>query len=265
VSTGGADQRDRTSVPPTPAGGTEHHAGPRVRPVVAAFAATVALVVGLHVLVTFLAVAPRGPVSATAAPLVDRWISPLFGQNWNLFAPNPLADDRGLLVRVRHDRADPGGDFTDLTTPDLDGIEGHLIPARTTRLSTTAVEQLQRNVRVLQRYSGAGPDGSCPPRRTDAEILAEARQSVSAVLGRLDRLADGPCVPRGLRNDYRMNRAFTIRLALSSLPEPVAARATEVQVRLVIYRYPRFADRDERYGGQITTMTFPWWSVRLGR
>lgn len=240
--------------PPDPPGSTGP-AAVAVRPPVVLAVVAVGVVVALHAAMTFLLVAPKGALSVDSGPLVHRWSTPLFTQNWQLFAPDPVSDDRGLLARASD------GPFTDLTTPELDGIEGHLVPARTTRLSTGAIRALQQDVHVLDYFSGARADGTCPPRRTDGDLRAEAKLTGTAVLDRVDRLATDPCVPAGLRAAYRTDRAYAVRLALSALP----VGSSRVQLRLVTYHFPRFDQRQQRSSGQVSSVTFPWWPADYGR
>ena len=76
------------------------------RGLVALVAVLVAAVVGIHLAATFVYNAPPSPVSQKfAGPLRD-WMTPLFTQNWQLFAPNPLSE--GIDVQARASIAGSG-------------------------------------------------------------------------------------------------------------------------------------------------------------
>lgn len=54
-----------------------------------------------HFAVTALHVAPTNPLRVATSPYVLRYLSPLFEQRWNLFAPNPGRPDYFILAACR--------------------------------------------------------------------------------------------------------------------------------------------------------------------
>lgn len=66
-------------------------------------AVTVALVGALaawHLTATFLYNAPRNPVLQTLNRPVHAWMNPVFQQNWQLFAPNPISENIDVQARA---------------------------------------------------------------------------------------------------------------------------------------------------------------------
>ncbi|MER6625484.1 DUF5819 family protein [Streptomyces sp. NPDC000931] len=96
--------------------------------------AVVAVVVCVHLGMTFLHVAPANTVSKKHGETVEDWIYPEFEQNWKLFAPNPLQQNIAVQVRAEIRTADGGTRTTgwyDLSAQDGRAIDGNLLPSHT--------------------------------------------------------------------------------------------------------------------------------------
>ncbi|MFC8422486.1 DUF5819 family protein [Streptomyces sp. NPDC057236] len=96
--------------------------------------AVVAVVVCVHLGMTFLHVAPANTVSKKHGETVENWIYPEFEQNWKLFAPNPLQQNIAVQVRAEIRTADGGTRTTgwyDLSAQDGRAIDGNLLPSHT--------------------------------------------------------------------------------------------------------------------------------------
>jgi hypothetical protein len=88
----------------------------------------------LHVLLVFLHVAPSNTVSQRYSSQIDRWIYPVFEQNWQLFAPDPESVTRHILARTMHTTADGTeqvSDWFDLTAVDESSVEHDFFPSHT--------------------------------------------------------------------------------------------------------------------------------------
>ncbi|MFF6808536.1 DUF5819 family protein [Streptomyces sp. NPDC012403] len=106
----------------------------RYRIAAATALAVVAVVVCVHLGMTFLHVAPANTVSKEHGETVENWIYPEFEQNWKLFAPNPLQQDIAVQVRAEIRAADGGTRTTgwyDLSAQDGRAIDGNLLPSHT--------------------------------------------------------------------------------------------------------------------------------------
>ncbi|MDK1475368.1 DUF5819 family protein [Streptomyces sp. 549] len=87
-----------------------------------------------HVVLVFFHVAPGNPVSRRYSQQIDAWVYPFFEQNWRLFAPNPDAVNRQILVRTAHTGPDGSTQVSpwfDLTAVDRSAIEHHAFPSHT--------------------------------------------------------------------------------------------------------------------------------------
>lgn len=117
-----------------------------------AFAAVASMVVGLHMLAVTLAAVPTNPVSGAVDAQLD-YLRPFFGQSWRLFAPNPVDEDKSLLVQgayVGEDgklRATP---WVNWTTVEQDVIEHRLIGGRSGYITTKFYGALDEEFQELE-------------------------------------------------------------------------------------------------------------------
>ena len=101
--------------------------------------------------VTFAAV-PTNPASDAVDAQLD-YLNPFFGQNWRLFAPNPIDEDRNLLVQGAY--VDGNGDvrttpWVDWTSVEQDVIEHQLVGGRAGYITTKMFGALNKEFRELE-------------------------------------------------------------------------------------------------------------------
>jgi hypothetical protein len=106
---------------------------PRVQ--MAAAAVAVLLIVGaaFHLFFVGLHVAPENQASRKYDKQTRDWIYPLFEQNWQLFAPNPLNLNVRVNARVQYRAADgtvTQSEWMDLTGDDIAHIRGNPFPSK---------------------------------------------------------------------------------------------------------------------------------------
>lgn len=90
----------------------------------------------IHLLLVFLHVAPKNPVSQRYSQQVDAWVYPLFEQDWRLFAPNPESVNRQISVRTRHTGPDGTAHVSswfDLTAVDYSAVKHNPFPSHTSQ------------------------------------------------------------------------------------------------------------------------------------
>jgi hypothetical protein len=98
-----------------------------------------------------LAAVPTNPVSDAFDPQLD-YLTPFFGQNWRLFAPNPVDGDKTLLVQGAY--VDDSGDlhrtaWINWTEVEQDVIEHRLVGGRAGYISTKFYPSLDEEFREL--------------------------------------------------------------------------------------------------------------------
>ncbi|MBG6189590.1 hypothetical protein IWX64_000510 [Arthrobacter sp. CAN_A212] len=127
------------------------------------------LALAAHFTFTILHVTPVNPLKVEQERVVNAWVQPLFVQNWQLFAPDPIAHDQGLLVRARliGGTGPAETDFVDITTPHLH----HPTPAPAASQPSAPAHQLHRLRRhpqisrragISDRFTSSRATRSCP-------------------------------------------------------------------------------------------------------
>ena len=210
----------------------------RVAWVAAGLAATV---LGAHLTMTFLHVAPVNPVKVEHEVLVDRWTRPVFEQNWKLFAPDPIAVDQGVLVRATTD----GG----ARTPFVDIVTPYLLDKHHNLLASRAGYQVTG---VLTRF-------------------LEAREAL--VTGLPDDVADSAALflteehldlaDEADRQAYEESLRDLRDSAVAHLDVP-AALVTSVQLRVVQHEFPRWSERASTGVGTVSHSTSEWLRLEGG-
>lgn len=214
-----------------------------------------------HFAMTFLHVTTINPVKIEHQQVVNAWMHPFFGQNWRLFAPNPIDVDRGVLVKVR--TADgTESDFVDITSPTLVDRYHNLLPSRASYDIAGPVNNIfDLHARRLQATETTkddqvdpviGPDGT-PPGDAAADTAAHlflddpatadlSPEDRQAYLGALSSLRD---------------MSWHYAAAGSADPD-----TSQLQVRVVVHTFPRYSDRLDTGTGEISFHTSPWLPAR---
>lgn len=172
-----------------------------------------------HVLATTFAAVPPNPASAALAPSTA-YLSPYFAQNWRLFAPNPISEDR--TVRFQAAYRDEAGDvqqtrWVDWTAVELDLVRHRLVGGRGGYVTNKLVDALGASYRPM----------------TDAQraVMNSTRDDAPSSWENLvDRLATAGVPPTRLQTFLRHERA-TVRLAT----DVVAARNPDADIVAVRY------------------------------
>lgn len=143
------------------------------------FVAAAVTVAGLHLVAVTLAALPPNRFSDAAAPRTA-YLAPYFAQNWRLFAPSPVADDREVLFQGAYAGKDgsvqrtPWVDWTDV---ELDLVRHRLVGGRAGYVTNKLYGPLGQRYRGLgtaQRRIADSTDPLAPPswRRLRSELLA---------------------------------------------------------------------------------------------
>lgn len=145
---------------------------------------------GLSVVMTFtlnalVLAGPVTPIRFDVGP-VAQLLNPHFSQNWQLFAPDPVSDERGVVARLRCD-GDPEA-WVDISSPAIAETQGtRLFPSRESRIVSSAL--VERFVRddIAQRLSERNaedliPDDGAAGKRAE-RLLARYAARVTACSG----------------------------------------------------------------------------------
>ncbi|WP_030856958.1 DUF5819 family protein [Streptomyces sp. NRRL S-37] len=186
--------------------------------------AVVAVVVCVHLGMTFLHVAPVNTVSKKHSETIEDWIYPEFEQNWKLFAPNPLQQNIAVQVRAEIRTADGGTRTTgwyDLSAQDGRAIDGNPLPSHTQ----------QNELRRAWDFFTATHDDD-----------------------------NRPVGLRGALSETYLRRITVLRLDRAAAAGPVGA-VERVQIRSRTTHVPPPEWSGEKISTPPVYRTLPWWSL----
>lgn len=198
---------------------------------------------------TVLYVAPINPVGIDLAPAVSAYMLPLFQQNRQLFAPEPVSSERGILVRalVRNDDgSETVTEFYDLTSPTIQTIHtNRLFPPRRTRLIVNIQQLLGYRDPLAERY-----------RETLSADQNFSEDGLHTAQLEVLPLTPGEQATHDLA--FELLHSMAIKAAMSQWGEAVTA----IQLRLTTNRFPPFSERGsaERVG-ELTIADSAWLAV----
>ncbi|GEA81925.1 DUF5819 family protein [Cellulomonas uda] len=196
----------------------------------------VAAVLGTHLAVTALYVAPPNPLKYALQRPVNAWIQPFFEQNWQLFAPDPVRTDSGVLVRATT-RDGEDTDFLTINAPYLEARHHNPLPDRSYYTVSGVMHAflMSRDAAVEAAYPADPP--------ADLPILLPD-----------DELADVPAHTREAYEDTLRN----LHDAAADAARRTWGDVTRIQVRLVTHEFPRWSQRHDDGLGEISHVTLPW-------
>lgn len=170
-----------------------------------------------------LTTAPITPLTLVHGERANRVLSPYVSQNWQLFAPDPISEDRGIAAQVRcADGAE--SPFVDVTTPTVEAVHrSRFFPSRMSRVVSNGIMHVFLQDPFLLRFREDAPDSDAPEALPRAEQLSPQERESRA---------------RGERTLHRFAAwALADRCA-------EAGEVSQVRLRYVIHRFPRWSERD---------------------
>ncbi|WP_405409036.1 DUF5819 family protein [Streptomyces decoyicus] len=191
-----------------------------------------AALLGTHFLMAALSQAPLSPAKVKYYHVVDSYLAPYFAQNWKLFAPDPLSDDRGILARAKC--ADgTTTEYFDVTTPYIKEVHStRFFPSRMSRVVTGAIQRLTEMDEAARRVrEKAERDES----KTPLPVLPEEKTSQEESV------------------------TFLARYSLDQMPQACNGNARKIQIRMHIHELPQWSQRNNAEAeGKVTVKDFSW-------
>ncbi|MFE4023068.1 DUF5819 family protein [Streptomyces sp. NPDC059101] len=194
-----------------------------------------AALLGLHFCAASISQMPLTPIKLRVMGSVNDYLEPYQAQNWKLFAPNPLSENRGIFARGRCANGEVTG-FYDVTSRYIDAAQSsRFFPSRMSRLVTGNVLQL----------SGGDP------------VLDELREQQKALHKR--PLPETPLEKKNRREAV----AFLSRYSLTQMPKVCGGSPDKVQVRVYVEKLPPWSKRnDPKARGKTDLQDMDW--VKVG-
>ncbi|EPR76737.1 hypothetical protein ADILRU_0920 [Leifsonia rubra CMS 76R] len=167
-------------------------------------------------------------------------MSPFFDQNWELFAPDPVSRDTGLLVRGSVDGEELGG-FIDLSTPMLERKLHNLVPD---------------NLHYTVSSATYNPLSARQDLIRDEAVLAEFPKAADSGLFLSEDVLDAG--PESLRTAYERTVDVVVQLALNGVRSETGVTPDAVQVRVATHEFPRWSKRADSGVGEVSFSDTPW-------
>ncbi|MBL1092969.1 DUF5819 family protein [Streptomyces sp. NPDC021749] len=255
-------RRARTSGPPhslaRKASGTVEDSSPESAPLaqwnrtrrraLLAVGAAVPLALSFHFGMTALYEMPFNPVKEKYGEEITSYIFPYFVQDWHLFAPDPIAKDRGVLVRAK--KRQPDGStattqWTDVTSPVLQQLYGERFwPSREIRVAT-GLPQLLESWR----------DPELEKLRNKNQVSDRPGKGVKT--GKKEK--EDPPLSEGEKDSRDEAIRFAQSFASTQASKLWGPDVEYVQVRIVTNEFPRFSQRYARDAkGKVSYYDLAW-------
>lgn len=196
------------------------------------------LVAGYLVSAAILA-GPNTPVKLQLEPLISSYMHPHFPQGWQLFAPDPVSDERGIIAKGRCASGEETS-YIDVTTPVIEKLQSRRpFPSRESRIISNGIVDLFGQPKIIDELENREESLSKDDRK-------ELRELVNAMRTEQDE--------RSLITKKAMTRFSAVRLQAAC-----EGRVDSVQLRYVIHKFPGWTDRtDMKKRGEISYMDSEW-------
>lgn len=181
----------------------------------------------IHIIITIIYLLPINPVTLRTQTIIQGYMLPLFEQNWQLFAPNPVSETRVILVQCRlreHDNQIIETAWQDITTPYWEQhVTNRLSPAdRIVRAHTHTARIIYGSDPLVLRLEEHRTEEDSPLNQVLDEVKHAEQEQHRTATEALQRIASAHC-------------DLVVGLG----------RTDEVRVKLALLEFPRFSERDK--------------------
>ncbi|MEU2855999.1 DUF5819 family protein [Streptomyces syringium] len=190
---------------------------------------------GFHMFMTALSQAPLSPAKMKYSDTVSGYLDPYFTQNWMLFAPTPMSENRGILARATCTNGTVSS-FYDVSSRGIEKAQSsRFFPSRESRIVSNALQQLTYSDETLRR-------------------LREKRTN--------DKKPDIPQMPFEKVSEEQAVKLLS-RYAYDQMPTACGGRTAKVQVRMYLHHLPPWSKRHSRSAEvEVTAKDFEWISTK---
>ncbi|WP_179150869.1 DUF5819 family protein [Leifsonia sp. NCR5] len=188
-----------------------------------------------------MAAGPLTPLSVKYGPAANEVLSPYFQQNWQLFAPRPISEERGLVARVKCQDSTVTK-FRDVTSEHIDAVQSsRLFPSRMSRVVSNGMVQVFLEDPILTRLR-ADQESRKPADAHDKEDEIPLSSEEKEV--------------------RTQGEAALVRFAHRALESECATTVQAVQLRYVLHSFPRWSERHQwRETGTVDVLESDWFEV----
>lgn len=230
--------------------------GNQKRPLwVTALVLLVTAVLVFHFLAVWLYLTPTNPLKMTLWQPLHAYVHPLFAQNWQLFAPTPIAHDELMHIKIRWREAGNNRvwetEWLDVATPIYRRIQRSRVgpfsklarPYTGVKEAIDFVDPIAEALRqsAIQKHRAWWEQSvrRNPPR--DSAARAQALRMLLTGIDTLEQLTASESAQR------RMGREMAYRLASANARQAIGPRGDvlAINIRFVLYEFPRFSQRED--------------------
>ena len=182
---------------------------------------------------------PNTPVKLQLDPVISSYMHPHFPQGWQLFAPDPVSDERGIIAKGRC-ASGKETSYLDVTTPVIEELQDrHPFPSRESRIISNGIVDLFGQPKIIEELESREESLSIKDRRG------------------LQDLVDAMRVEQDERS--MITKRALARFSAVRLQEVCEGRVDSVQLRYVIHKFPGWTDRtDMKKRGEISYVDSEW-------
>ncbi|MEU6061983.1 DUF5819 family protein [Streptomyces sp. NPDC047097] len=179
--------------------------------------------------------APLSPAKLVYGDPVAEYLDPYFSQNWQLFAPTPVSDNRGILARATC--ADGSvTQYYDVSTRAVEKAQdSRFFPSREVRIVSAHLQNITNSEEIVRRIRQRQTNDKkpmLPPLPYERATEAEAVKGLS-------------------------------RYAYDQMPTVCNGKAAKVQVRMYVDQLPPWSKRhDPSAEGKVLVKDFAWQKAR---
>ncbi|MEU1278758.1 DUF5819 family protein [Streptomyces sp. NPDC005805] len=106
---------------------------------------------GVHMTVAALSQAPLSPAKLVYGDAVAEYLDPYFSQNWQLFAPSPMSDDRGIIARATCGDGSVS-EYYDVSAEAMAKVQdSRFFPSRDVRVVSAALQNVTSSEELVRR------------------------------------------------------------------------------------------------------------------
>lgn len=209
--------------------------------------AVVGVVGAVYVASALVTAGPITPLSLKVVPVASKVTEPYLVQNWQLFAPDPISEERGAVARARCVDGSTT-QFVDITSEHVEAVQAtRLFPSRQSRVVSNSMFNLFLQDPYLARY-----------RESVEPATADDADEPGAVAAEDPLLTVSPDEVAVRQQGERVLANF----AQWSLADLCASGVQEVQLRYVLHKFPRWSQRDHwQDNGELQILESGWQRV----
>lgn len=178
---------------------------------------------------------PLNPLKLEHGQAVNDYLDPYFAQNWMLFAPNPVSDNRGILGRAVCSDGKKS-DYFDVTARGIEKAQAsRFFPSRETRIISNGLQNVTHQEEFLNRLRKKQTNDKKPALPELPYEKATEEQAIKSLS----------------------------RYAFDQMPTACSGGAQKIQIRMYVEELPPWSKRHNQSAeSKVLVKDFKWIDVK---